>query len=171
MKAKPLPKVIDVERYVAKVFKSRRVQASFPKSMQWRSGLPSVSDGRGRSKACGWYGGIKIPLWARNEGIVLHELAHVICQREYNSLTIAGHGWQFCAIYLRLVLCMMGREAHDALKREMKLNRVRFAPPRKSKPLDPERRAALIARLATYRTRSRATQGVSGRFAGLELEA
>jgi hypothetical protein len=33
----------------------------------------------------------------------------------------------------------------------MKANRVRFTEPRKRKPLDPERRAALIARLAAYR--------------------
>lgn len=167
VRAKPLARVVDVERYVAKVFGSKRVQAAFPKSVSWRQGLPSVGDGRGRRVACGWYGGIKIPLWARNEGVVLHELAHVICQRELpNSLLVAGHGWQFCSTYLRLVLYMMGREAHDALKREMKINRVRFTEPRKRKPMDPERRAALIANLARYRK----NKAQPGRFAGLELE-
>lgn len=170
-RAKPLPAVADVERYVAKVFASKRVQAAFPKSVSWSRGLPKVGDGRGRRVACGWYGGIKIPLWARNEGVVLHELAHVICQREErNSLLIAGHGWQFCAIYLKLVLYMMGRETHDALKREMKINRVRFSEPRKRKPLDPERRAALVERLARYRAgKTRAAGPMAGRFAGLEL--
>lgn len=166
MRAKPLARVVDVERYVAKVFASKRVQAAFPKSMSWKQGLPSVGDGRGRRVACGWAGGIKIPLWARNEGVVLHELAHVICQRETNSLLIAGHGWQFCAIYLRLVLYMMGRETHDALKAEMKVNRVRFTEPRKRRPLTDEEIAVRVARLTAYRVK----KTCPGRFAGLELE-
>ena len=87
---------------------------------------------------------------SREGGIVLHELAHVICQREH-GLRVAGHGWQFCSIYLKLALYMMGREAHDALKKEMKVNRVRFTEPRKRKPMDPLRKAALVARLAAYR--------------------
>jgi putative metallohydrolase (TIGR04338 family) len=163
--AKPLPRVPDIERYVRKVFVSKRVRAAFPKAVRWS--LPVVKDGRGRRRAGGWSGGITIPLWARNEGVVLHELAHTICEREYRG--VAGHGWEFCSIYLRLVLYMMGREAHDALKRAFKANRVRFTEPRKRKPLDPERRAALIARLAEYRGRSRASEAVAARFAGLDL--
>jgi len=148
MLAKPLPKVVDVERYTKKVFASKRVQAAFPRSARWL--LPRVGDGRRRRSSCGWSGGISIKLCHRNEAIVLHELAHTICQREYGS-NVAGHGWQFCSIYLKLALYMMGREAHDALKKEMKVNRVRFTEPRKRKPMDPEARAALIARLAAYR--------------------
>jgi len=166
--AKPLPSVRDVERFVKKVFASKRVQAAYPKAMRWT--LPRVGDGRGRRNACGWQGGIKIPLWARNEGVVLHELAHTICMREGGNE--AFHGWQFCSIYLRLVLYMMGREAHDALKAAFKANRVRFTKPRASKPMDPERRAAMVARLAEYRAAqrpSRIDQGVAGRFGGLEL--
>ncbi len=165
--ADPLPSVKDVERYVKKVFNSKRVQAAFPKAMRWS--LPKVGDGRGRRRACGWEGGIKIPLWARNEAVVLHELAHTITMREGGSE--AFHGWKFCATYLRLVLYLMGREKHDVLKTAFKANRVRFTEPRKRQPLDPERRAALIARLATYRSRPRATQGVEGRFGGLDLTA
>lgn len=36
------------------------------------------------------------------------------------------------------------------MKKGMKLHRVRFTAPRKRKPLDPEVRAALIARLSVY---------------------
>ena len=164
MRAKPLPKVTDVERFVERTFKSKRVQAAFPKAVA-RASLPSVRDGRGRSAAGGNANGITIPLWARNEGVVLHELAHTICQREH-GYGVAGHSWQFCAIYLKLALYMMGREAHDELKKEMKINRVRFTEPRKRKPLDPERRAVLVARLAAYR----AKPARDARFAGLEFE-
>jgi putative metallohydrolase (TIGR04338 family) len=105
MLAKPLATVADVERFAERVFASKRVQAAFPKSAKWKRPLV-VKDGRGRRRACGWYGGIAIPIWARNEAVVLHELAHTICQREHNW--VAGHGWQFCAIYLKLALYMMG---------------------------------------------------------------
>lgn len=150
MLAKPLLKIAEVERYADKVFASKRVQAAFPKSAAWKHSF-KISDGRGRSRnSCGWYGGIAIRPCHRNEAIVLHELAHAICQREY-GLVVAGHGWQFCSVYLKLALYMMGREAHDALKREMKINRVRFTEPRKRKPMDPARKAALVARLAAYR--------------------
>jgi putative metallohydrolase (TIGR04338 family) len=161
--SKPLPAVRDVERFVKKVFNSKRVQAAFPKACRW-SRLPTVGDGRGRRRAFGWEGGIKIPVWARTDFVVIHELAHTITMREGNRE--AFHGWQFCSVYLKLVLYLLGREAHDALKAAFKANRVRFTEPRKHKPLDPERRAALISRLATYRTR----KAQPGRFAGLELE-
>jgi putative metallohydrolase (TIGR04338 family) len=161
--AGPLASVKDIERFVKKVFASKRVQAAFPKAMG-RS-LPSVKDGRGRRNACGGPGGISIPRWARNEAVVLPELAHTICLRQGGRE--AFHGWQFCSAYLRLVLYLMGREAHDILKGAFKANRVRFTEPRKRKPMDPERRAELVARLAAYRERPR--DGIASRFAGLEL--
>lgn len=158
-----LPDIRDVERFVRKVFASKRVQDAFPEAVRWS--LPSVGDGRGRSRACGGATKIKIPRWARDEAVVLHELAHTVCLRQTRNE--AYHGWRFCATYLKLVLYLMGREAHDTLKASFKKNRVRFTEPRKRKPLDPERRAALVARLAVYRQR----RPTDPRFAGLELEA
>lgn len=163
--AKPLTSVKDVERFVRKTFASKRVQAAYPKAMRWS--LPRVGDGRGRSNACGGFGGIKIPVWAREEATVIHELAHTICLREGGNE--AYHGWQFCAIYLKLVLYMLGRPAHDALKAAFKANRVRFTEPRKRRPLDPERRAALIERLSQYRARPKKPKAHTNRFTGLEL--
>jgi putative metallohydrolase (TIGR04338 family) len=157
MLAKPLPKIVDVERFADKVFASKRVQAAFPKSAKWRHSF-KIGDGRGRSRnSCGWYGGITIRPCHRNEAIVLHELAHTICQREY-GLNVAGHGWQFCSVYLKLALYMMGREAHDALKKEMKVNRVKFTAPRQRRPMDPVAKAALVARLTAYRATQVAQQ-------------
>lgn len=145
---KPLPSVSDVERYVKRVFAMKRVREAFPTMRaNW---LPSIGDGRGRRAACGWEGGIKIPLWARTEWVVVHELAHTITRRVYGC-NVAGHGWQFCAVYLKLVLYAMGREAHDALKADFKKCRVKFTAPRAKRQLTDEQRQALADRLALGR--------------------
>ena len=155
--AKPLATVPEVERFVKRVLGMKRVADAFPRSRlpRW---LPEVRDGRGRRKAGGCASYITMPLWSRNEAIVLHELAHTICQREHNDAT--GHGWQYCAIYLTLTLHAMGREAHDVLKAAFKENRVRYTAPRKRKPMDPARKAELVARLAAYRAAQKETAPV-----------
>ena len=109
-----------------------------------------VGDGRGRRKACAIGSEIRIPKWARNTWIVLHELAHVVAGREFKGER-ASHGWEFCETYLKLVLYVIGREAHDALKESMRGHRVRFREPRQRAPLSPERRAQLVAQLADAR--------------------
>jgi hypothetical protein len=48
-----------------------------------------------------------MPYWARREGILFHELAHTFSMRLYGP-DVEGHGWQFCATYLKRVLYMMG---------------------------------------------------------------
>src|SRR5882762_10435706 len=143
--AKPLPAVDDMQAFVRKMWASKRVAASWPKAHA--RGVPKVFDGRGRSCAGGWDGGITMPLWSRRSDVVIHEIAHCIVWRELGS-DIAGHGWQFCAVYLRLVLIFMGRAIHDELKASFKAHKVRYTAPRKRKPLSPEARAALIARLS-----------------------
>jgi len=156
--SKPLATVPEIERYVRRVFGMKRVQDAYPEATSPRfwGRLPSVGDGRGRRRACGSSSGIKIPKWARNEAVVLHELAHTICLRMYDR-RIAAHGWQYCSIYLALTLHAMGREAHDVLKKAFRENRVRFTEPRKRKPMDPVRKAELVARLAAYRAAKQKT--------------
>lgn len=138
----------DLQRFVRKVWSQKRVQEMVP---EWRRGVPIVKDGRGRRRACGNNWGITMPLWSRRTGTIIHELAHVIESRQPKKLEVAPHGWEYCAIYLKLTLYVMGREAHDALKAAFKANRVRFTPPRKRAPLSPEQREMLGARLAAAR--------------------
>lgn len=146
--SKPLPKVADMERFVKKVWSSKRLKASYPKAMKIRP--PAVKDGRGHSRnATGGYWEIDMPRWSRTTAVVLHELAHVITQREFPAA--AAHGWEYSGVYLRLALLFMGREAHDAFKKSMKEHRVRFTAPRERKPLTPEVRAVLVERLAAAR--------------------
>jgi hypothetical protein len=126
--SKPLPKVADVKAYVAKVFKA--IGSDGP--------LPTI-DGKKRNYAAASATRMKIPPFARNECTVLHELAHVITNRKHGA-HVAGHGPDFCSIYLKLVSTMMGRKAHDALKNEMTANRVSFEPTHHAPPqarLDP----------------------------------
>ena len=136
-----------MERFAKKLWKSKRFRASFPKAARY---LPEIHDGRGRFLPGGWHEGITIPKHGRFTWVIVHELAHTVCQREHGTL-VAGHGWQFCAIYLRLVLLTMGREAYDALRASFKKHRVRYSEPRKRKPLSAEQKAVLAARLAAAR--------------------
>lgn len=149
--AKPMPEIRDMEAFVKRVMTSKRVQASYPTAFAMFRHMPVVKDGRGRTSAGGWSGGITMPLWSRKTDVVIHELAHCIAARNWGSGRIAGHGWQFCSVYLRLVLLFIGREAHDELKASFKQHRVRYTAPRKRKPLDPAKKAELVARLAAYR--------------------
>lgn len=147
--SKPLPTVADIERYITSIMSMKRVQDEYPKAFRgWDA--PRVRDGRGHRSARGCEAGITMPTWCRNEAIVIHEIAHTIARRVYGVHSIAGHGWEFCAIYLQLTLYAMGREAHDVLKAAFKANRVRFRAPRKGRPLSPDARAAMIARLSVY---------------------
>ena len=143
--------VKDVERFLKYIWKLKRVQN------EWFSSVvgvnpPRVGDGRGcrRALACGAWE-IKLPKWARQDWVAVHELAHIIHHRSGNwRKTEAAHGWQFCAIYLKLVLYVLGREKHDALKAAFKAHKVRFTEPRKRNLTD-EQRQALADRLAAYR--------------------
>lgn len=152
--AKPMPEVADIERFVRYVWGLERVRKSWPTATGevWR--LPIVRPGAGCRSAFGSATGITMPRWSRKTDVVIHELAHCITDREWGSLQVPGHGWHFCQVYLRLVLLVMGREAHDAFKASMKTHKVRFTRPRtraKGPAMTTERRAQLVAQLAAAR--------------------
>lgn len=141
-----LETIPQIEYFIGKLWKSERFKKEFFEA--WRWGPPRVGDGRGRRRANGGRHQIKMPVWSRTRGVVVHELAHTVHIRQ--GWDGAIHGWQYCSIYLRLVQILMGTEAHDALKAAFKTNRVKFREPRKRRPLSPEQRAANIARLSVY---------------------
>jgi hypothetical protein len=149
-----LETVPEIERFIKKLWKSERFRKAFPKAATWWTNPPRVADGRGRRRAGGTSFQISMPVWSRTTGVVCHELAHTVhlreCQKDLKNYG-APHGWQYCSVYLRIVLYGMGREAHDTLKAAFKANRVKFREPRKRAPLSPERRAELAARLSVYR--------------------
>lgn len=146
--ASPLPSVSDVEKFCKKQLSRAAVQRRWPRAGE----TVQVHDGGGRRAACAWGGyKISIPLWARSDVVVLHELAHIICARQFRRQEIAGHGWQFAGVFLDLIRICKGRAAHDALKAAFKENRVAFKPPRPKRVLTPEQREKLIERLQSYR--------------------
>lgn len=147
----PIKTISEIEDFVAKAWKSKRLQAAFPRAL--RQPPPSIRDGRGCTIARGGETFLTLPKWARTEGIIIHELAHTITRRE-RGLIPAAHGWEFCATYLTITLHVMGRMAHDALKAAFKKHRVRYTAPRKGTPLTPERKARMVAQLAQARTKT-----------------
>ncbi|UTC29781.1 hypothetical protein BAJUN_01510 [Bajunvirus bajun] len=146
-RAARLETVPDIERFIAKVIARAPIQERYGR---WLRTPIKVKDGRGRSNAGGHERYITMPLWSRTDHIVLHELAHTLTRRKH-GLDVAGHGWQYAAIYLDLVWFGMGREAHDVLKASFKAGKVRFAEPRKRAPLTDEAKAVLAGRLKTAR--------------------
>jgi putative metallohydrolase (TIGR04338 family) len=142
----PLREVRDIERYITKNMARKAILRRYPDA----SRSVNVRDGRGTRRPMA-YGtrSISIPLWARNESIVLHEMAHIIAERHFQGH--ASHGWQFCAVMLDLVRFCMGNEAHATLLASYNAHKVRYRAPRKRAPLTPEQRAALAQRLATAR--------------------
>lgn len=143
--AKPLPKVADVERFVKKQMARKAITNRYPRATR----VTKVKDGRGRRAACAWAGHtISIPLWARNDAIVLHEMAHIIVNREFWNVDYASHGWRFASVFLDLVRFVMGRDAHDALKASFKEHGVKFNKPRAKRVYTPEQIEILRTRLA-----------------------
>lgn len=101
-------------------------------------------------RVCGGWR-ITLPPWAQTRWVVLHEVAHCLPPKES-----AAHGWEFAAGYLKLVEHFLGAESAKRLKAQFKAERVRYRPP-VSRPISPERRAELVARLAACRQQPKGT--------------
>lgn len=72
--------------------------------------------------ATGYHGGhVCLPPWARNDIVVLHEIAHVLTPSRY-----ASHGEEFCAHLVTLVDNHLGGEAGRRLRAAFKAHRVRY---------------------------------------------
>lgn len=163
----PLETVKDVERFTRRVLSAKRVLKRWP-FMHERA--VEVRDGRRRSSSCAEGDGmIRIIRNHRNAAVVLHELAHIIHYRgskwyvtqEYgmrppapdeDPLWHQPHGYQFCRIFLDLVLLYMGKPAADGLKAAFKAQRVRYKAKRR---MSPEQRAAAGERLKRVRLNAR----------------
>ena len=99
-----------------------------------------ITAGRSHARATGenWKTGkknyIALPKWARKRYVMLHELAHLVQYWEYNlrstlgRRSVAGHGWQFCSIYLKLIRSEMGKDADKALRAAFKKKGVKHLP-------------------------------------------
>lgn len=75
---------------------------------RWGRRQIEVRPGYGHRNATGGGGIIQLPLWARSQRTILHEMAH--------CLTLSGpaaHGPQFVAILLTLIKHKRGQKAYD----------------------------------------------------------
>jgi putative metallohydrolase (TIGR04338 family) len=82
----------------------------------------TVLDGRGRRSACatgfGSFRVIKLPKWARNEYVILHEVAH-------HLTNLNGHRAEFASCLLDLVRHFLGKDSADALQGAFHLEGVK----------------------------------------------
>jgi len=78
----------------------------------------AVKSGRGGAMAIGG-SIISLGRWARDESVVLHEIAH--CLTPFSK-----HGPEFAGVYLFLVRNVLGNEAATELRQSYRTNRVRY---------------------------------------------
>lgn len=88
---------------------------------------------------CSYGSVISVPPWARDESVLLHEVAHGLVGGQ-----CADHGPEFAGVLLALVEHRMGKDAATMLRAAYKDKRVRQN--RKALPTPDERRVRSIAR-------------------------
>lgn len=106
-----------------------------------RVAVETGPDGMGGSAG---NGRIKVSPGFRNKVVLIHELAHLVAP------VAEKHGRLFAAIELALVRSVLGTRDHDALRKAFKAKGVKYTAKR---TLSPERKAALVKRLAEYRSK------------------
>lgn len=109
-----------------KVFGSNWFEKSYPLVKGFK-----VHDGRAARFARGWFdvkqgtAHMKLPRWSRNKMVILHELAHGLCQSIYDRRKVAGHGKEWAGIFLQLLKRLCPVE-YEALKIEYKSRKVKY---------------------------------------------
>ena len=93
----------------------------------WRARCPvskiEVRNGQGGSSARAVYSTIKLPLWARTDRVVLHEVAHVLITHTCNG--VAPHGREFTGAYLALFKRFIGGERYETQRAVFRERRVK----------------------------------------------
>ena len=144
----------DAQAFVDRVMARKYIKRKYPNASMYRITVRGTKASR---RAVAWTvsGTIDLPFngeWGWHEDVLLHEIAHILDYRDYwrRDGSRAYHDWRFAQIYLDLVRNVMGKEAHDALRKSFKANRVRYTEPRK-RSLTPEQREALQERMKLAR--------------------
>lgn len=99
-------------------------------NFSWQNGLIIMPYNHG-GVANGRY--IKLSKWARQKFVIIHELSHVVDYNENGRpryIYHQGHGWQFCAIFLRLTGMAFGNEAKKALRSQFQKHGVKYLQPK-----------------------------------------
>lgn len=108
-----------------------------------------VRPGLGHRRATGSsFGVVQMPVWARCEAVLLHEVAHVVTL-DAQGMSAPYHGREFARVFLDLVRHQLGEESWRVLRDSFKVNRVKHTKPRV--PMSAERREEAGVRLAAAR--------------------
>lgn len=138
----------ECEKYLAKVQASawfvRHYGDHFAIRLNDRGSRAHAATSWGAAK-----GNINLPSWARNEAVLLHEIAHNVTKSRYGE-QVPGHGWQWAGTYVELVGHFMGADVAKLLTDSFREHKVRWRQP-KTRTMTDEQRAAAAARLAAYR--------------------
>lgn len=142
------PKVV---AYVRRIVQSKWWQTRHPARQQ-----VAVIKGRRGAYARGGLGGVSLPPFSWDKGVILHELAHVITYQrtspsDWSGYVDPGHGRWFCATYLALVRRFLGKDAHDELRDAFRRMKVKYSKPRTRRALTPARRDQLRQQLTRAR--------------------
>ena len=136
---KTFESIEEAQKFVDKVLASATYDKLCERFDCYRRRTIKVVAGRNSDRDSARYypdGTIKLPPWALNKCVVLHELAHSVSPR-------FEHNWPFCEIFLALIGRFMGAADRDMLKAEYKKRKVKFRKPRK---VSDEQRAAMADR-------------------------
>lgn len=140
----------DIEHYLVKMISSAWWQRRYPvRSIAVKSGAGTRNAmGTNYSRTRGM---ISIPLWARQETVILHEVAHVVAGATYGS--IPAHGREFCKVFLDLIRWRMGDEAWRSLKDEFRERKVKHTLASRTREMSEEQKQAARERLAAARSK------------------
>lgn len=107
----------DLQAFVDKVMVNRAVQS--------RYGFQRLTVGLTHGGGRAWTGANLITLgtWARNELVILHEIAHHLMHDMDRKA--ADHGPEFAGVLKFLTKTILGKDAYDVLCEEFKKGRVR----------------------------------------------
>lgn len=157
--------ILEVETFLSRVRQSKWFVDRF-------GGMTfCIKNGQGCSMAKGWSEGttvyMRLPAFARKQLIVLHELSHGLVMFECRKAgtTAAGHGPEFCQMYLELVKEFMGESPWTLLRQAFIAHKVKFEDRDSEKARNVERRR-FCERVASESYVARAIE----RLAGVHME-
>lgn len=142
-------------RFIIEVCSRKRVQNHYPRAVRIADGHFRLRPGTGNRRATclpGFNPVITLPLWSRNEAVMLHELAHALCDPAVH------HGWQFAECEIWLWRQHFGVAASETLERAFKSGKVKYRKPRPKRQMTDAERAVLVERLAAARAVRAANQ-------------
>lgn len=105
-------------RYAEMVWANPTFQARFPKA--YSGNVPKIIPSRGSRYAHAYHPPkerVALPEWAMNDYVLVHELSHIVCEREFATgpKTWIKHGPVWCGVMLFMLELFLGRRVAEDL--------------------------------------------------------